>query len=409
MRELAELAAARDALEPRRVTRALAETFERWRAPGSPERARLAREHGVHSPEVVERGVKLALAGWTEESLTALRARELSEPCWVPPVTAVWLAGSIPTAAFSALSLPLLAGSAVYAKPAAADPVSARLFAASLAETDPAVGAALGIGSDAKALDDADAVVAHGSDATIALLRARVGPGRPFIGYGHKLSLAAIGPAIEPLVAARRLALDVALWDGRGCLSPAWALVSDSPRGRAAELAHALAVALEEIDETLPRGALEAAESADLLELRARAAVREGTRLELAAATGDWSSAGSILADVRAYVVEAAVEADEAKLVSLPCFADRFEGRAAAANGAIDRAIEMLTAASDGFEALEAPYERARTDVDLARALAATGRIEEAGTRAATAAKVFASLGAVKDLAVARRSVGTGS
>ncbi len=135
----------------------------------------------------------------------------------------------------------------------------------------------------------------------------------------------------------------------------------------------------------------------------------EEARLELAAATGDWSSAGSILADVRAYVVEAAVEADEAKLVSLPCFADRFEGRAAAANGDIDRAIEMLTAASDGFEALEAPYERARTDVDLARALAATGRIEEAGTRAATAAKVFASLGAVKDLAVARRSVGSGS
>jgi len=291
MRELAELAAARDALDPRRVIRALAETFERWRAPGSPERVRLAREHGVYSAPVVERGVKLALAGWNEESLASLRARELSDPCWVPPVTAVWLAGSIPTAAFSALALPLLAGSAVYAKPASADPVSARLFAASLAETDPAVGAALAVGSDSKALDDADAVVAHGSDATIALVRARVGPGRPFVGYGHKLSVAAIGPAIEPLVAARRLALDVALWDGRGCLSPAWALALDAPRGRAAELARALATAFEELEDELPRGKLEPGEASELVELRARAAVRDGTRLEMAAGASTWTVA----------------------------------------------------------------------------------------------------------------------
>jgi acyl-CoA reductase LuxC len=291
VRELAELAGARAALEPGRVIRALAETFERWRAAESPERARLAREHGVYSKQVVERGVRLALAGWTGESLATLRGRELSDPCWVPPVTAVWLAGSIPTAAFSALALPLLAGSAVYAKPPSADPVSARLFAASLAETDPGVAAALRIGSDSKALDDADAVVAHGSDATIALLRARVGPSRPFLGYGHKLSLAVIGPAIDPLVAGRRLALDVALWDGRGCLSPAWALAIDSPRGRAAEVARALASALEELEEELPRGALEPGEASDLVELRARAAVREGTRLEMAAGASTWTVA----------------------------------------------------------------------------------------------------------------------
>ena len=290
MRELVELAGAREALDPQRVIRALAETFERWRAPHSAERARLAREHGVFSPEVVDRGVRLALQAWTAESLTALRARELSDPCWVPPVTAVWLAGSIPTAAFSALALPLLAGSSVYAKPASADPVSARLFAASLGETDPAVGAALRVGTDAKALDDADAVVAHGSDATIAALRARVGA-RPFVGYGHKVSLAVIGPSIDPLVAGRRLALDVALWDGRGCLSPAWALAVDSPRGRAAEVARALAGAFEELEDDLPRGALDPAEASELVELRARAAVRDGTRLEMAAGSSTWTVA----------------------------------------------------------------------------------------------------------------------
>jgi hypothetical protein len=291
VRELAQLHEARSALEPERVVRALGEVFQRWRAPLSPWRARLAREHGLFSPAVVERGVSLALGDWTTAALTELRARELREPCWVPPVTAVWLAGSIPTAAFSALALPLLAGSAVYAKPASADTVSARLFAASLHEVDPAVAAALCVGTDSKALDEADAVVAHGSDETIAAIRARVGHHRPFLGYGHKVSLAAIGPSIDPIVAARRLALDMALWDGRGCLSPAWVLAADTPRGRAAELARALASALEEAEDELPRGRLDTAEGSELVELRARAAVREGTRLEMAAGASTWSVA----------------------------------------------------------------------------------------------------------------------
>ncbi len=289
MTELAELAEARHALEPGRTIAALAAAFELWRAPESPWRARLSREHGVYSPQMIEFGLREALEGWTTDTLASLRARELPTDFAAPRVTAVWLAGSIPPSAFSAIALPLLAGSAVYAKAPAADPVSARLFAESLRALDPGVGAAVRVGADEKALDECDAVVAHGNDETIAAISARVRPVRPFLGYGHKLSLAAIGPGVDPAGAAHDLALDVALWDGRGCLSPAWALVSDSPRGRAAELAHALAGALEELDETLPRGELSLAESADLLELRARAAVREGTRLELAAGASSWT------------------------------------------------------------------------------------------------------------------------
>jgi acyl-CoA reductase-like NAD-dependent aldehyde dehydrogenase len=289
MRELAELAEARGALEPERVIAALARAFELWRAPDAAWRAQLAREHGVYSAEVIDYGIAAALEHWTADVLTRLRARELRAPFAAPRVTAVWLAGSIPPAAFSAIALPLLAGSAVYAKPASADPHSARLFAASLREVDPGVASAVGIGSDVKALEECDAVVAHGSDETIAAIRARIGIGRAFVGYGHKLSLAVIGAAVDPVTAAQKLALDVALWDGRGCLSPAWALVSDSPRGRAAEVARALAAAFEELEERLPRGGLAPAESAELLELRARAAVREGTRLELAAGASSWT------------------------------------------------------------------------------------------------------------------------
>jgi hypothetical protein len=289
MRDLAELADARLALDPERTIAALAGAFELWRAPGSEHRARLAREHGVFSPAMIDFGVGAALEGWTASALERLRARELSGVFSAPRVTSVWLAGSIPPAAFSAIALPLLAGSAVYAKPSTADPASARLFAESLRALDPGVAAAVRVGADPKALDEADAVVAQGSDETIASIRARVPPARPFLGYGHKLSLALIGTDVDPATAARSFALDVALWDGRGCLSPAWALVCDSPRGRAAEVAHALASALEELEERLPRGRLEASEFAELLELRARAAVREGTRLELAAGASSWT------------------------------------------------------------------------------------------------------------------------
>jgi hypothetical protein len=289
MSELEELAEARHALEPERTIAALAGAFELWRAPSSPWRTRLAREHGVYSAQVIELGITSALAEWTADVLERLRARELREPFAAPRVTAVWLAGSIPPAAFSAIALPLLAGSAVYAKTSSADPVSARLFAETLRAVDPGVAGALRIGSDANALDECDAVVAQGSDETIAAIRARVGTTRPFLGYGHKLSLAAIGVAVDPTSAAQQLARDVALWDGRGCLSPAWALVHDSPRGRADEVARALAATLEEIEETLPRGPLIPAEAAKLLELRARAAVREGTRLELAAGASSWT------------------------------------------------------------------------------------------------------------------------
>ena len=68
---------------------------------------------------------------------------------------------------------------------------------------DPGVAAAVRVGADPKALDEADAVVAQGSDETIASIRARVPPARPFIGYGHKLSLALIGTDVDPATAAR--------------------------------------------------------------------------------------------------------------------------------------------------------------------------------------------------------------
>jgi hypothetical protein len=281
MNTLRELCSAQRRLEPEEVIDTLDRALEAWRAPDSLWRAKLVREHGVYSSEVLERAMIEGLSTWTGEAMRSLRAREVREPCWVPPVTAVWLAGSIPTAEFHAMLLPLLVGSAIYVKPSSHDPISAQLFAESLQALNPRVAEAVSVGEDLTLLEMADAIVAHGSDETIAAIRSRVPAHRIFIGHGHKLSLAVVGPDVEIDGAAGAAGLDVALYDGRGCLSPAYVGVIDRPRGRAAAFATALADVLQQLATELPRGQLAASEEAAIRYLRARAALREGVRLEI--------------------------------------------------------------------------------------------------------------------------------
>ncbi len=297
MKELAELRRAQAGLEPERVIAALGRALATWRAPGSLWRARLAREHGVFTPEAIERGVVAALETWTGDELSLLRARELDGDCRVPAVTAVWLAGSVPSAAFSAILLPLLAGSAVYVKPTSADRTSPRLFVESLRAVDEKLAAAVALGGDERALEQADAVVLYGSDETLRELRARVPVDRPFVAHGHKFSAAAVGRDAELASAAEALAFDAALWDGRGCLSPAYVLIEDQPAGRAQAFAEALAAALERAASTLPRGALSDPERAWLHDARASFAARDDAHVWLSRAPLAWNL---VLSDFRA-------------------------------------------------------------------------------------------------------------
>ena len=289
MSTLERLRSAQSGLEPEAVLEALERALAAWRAPGSVWRTKLAREHGLYSSEVLEHATLEALRDWTGEVLRRLRARELREPYRVPPVTAVWLAGSIPSGAFHAILLPLVAGSALYVKPSSHDPLSPRLFAESLCAAGSSLAEAIVLGDDPALLETADAVVAHGSDATIAAIRARVPSQRVFIGHGHKLSLAAVGPEVTLEAAAQSTALELALYDGRGCLSPAYVGVVDRPVGRAAAFSKALAVALARLAIQLPRGPLSTGEQAALRERRARAAVREGVRLEMSGPGSEWT------------------------------------------------------------------------------------------------------------------------
>jgi hypothetical protein len=152
-------------------------------------------------------------------------------------------------------------------------------------------------GSDAErtaALLDADCVVATGSDETVAALRARVAPPRRFVGHGHRLSVACLGPEATRGsavgAAAARLALDVALWDQLGCLSPLGVWVEGEAGADAA--AEALAAELAALEKRMPRGCIDVHAAAQIASESAQAELRAaaGARVALhAGPNGAWT------------------------------------------------------------------------------------------------------------------------
>jgi len=283
----------------------LAKVLELLRDPTSAPHQKLVRELPAvtgFSPQVVREGLRLALAKWTGEALLRLAESELGPGLGESgprrargfPTTAVLLAGALPSPTLAALLAPLALRSGVVAKTSSHDPCTARLLAETLADVDPGLAAALQVvdirREDSRAVEallQADCVVASGSDATVASVGRRVAPPRRFVPYGHRVSVAVLGPQAsrgEALrEAAASLSLDVALWDQLGCLSPVALFVLAADERLPGEVLESLANAFAWIEKTLPRGevALQAASDwaaeRDAAELRA--ATAEGVAL----------------------------------------------------------------------------------------------------------------------------------
>lgn len=250
----------------------LGRVLERFRAAGSAERRRLERELPEatgFSAATVREGLARALAPFSAAALEALVERELGalgkgRIATGFEATAVLLGGGVPTPALPALLGPLLLGSPVLARCSSHDPVTARAFAAALAAEDADFATALELVSfpsdDGEALGEllaAPCVVAFGSDETMAAVGARLGPTQRFVRHGHRLSVAVLGEAALTgpglADAAAALALDVALWDQQGCLSPVAVYALGVERVPDALLA-ALAGAFAEAASRWPRG-----------------------------------------------------------------------------------------------------------------------------------------------------------
>jgi hypothetical protein len=113
---------------------------------------------------------------------------------------------------------------------------------------------------------------------------------------------------------------------------------------------------------------------------------------DLIAAEATWNEAPQIVNAAREW-------AEKTGLRFLPGIADRLEGQAALATGLPERAVTALARARATFTELEATWDRARTELPLARALLAVGRGAEAAEVAQAALATFRRLGAVTEIA----------
>ena len=204
-------------------------------------------------------------------------------------------AGNIPSPALMSIVLGLLVRSAQFIKCATGTSLLARLFAHSLYDTEPKLGACLEIaewrGGEAELeqvlFDEADCVTATGSDETLAAIRQRLPIRVRFIGYGHRLSFgyvaheALAGGAANDII--RRAASDVVAWDQLGCLSPHVIYVEHGGGVSAEQFAERLAAELARREQMEPRGELPAEVAATIASRRAfyevRAAHSRETRL----------------------------------------------------------------------------------------------------------------------------------
>jgi class 3 adenylate cyclase len=117
-------------------------------------------------------------------------------------------------------------------------------------------------------------------------------------------------------------------------------------------------------------------------------------KCDVVAEEGAWDDVAAIVAASRAH-------AQEAELLALPSFASRLEGRASVSAGRVEEGEALLRSASDGFARLGARWEKACTDVHLARALAMRGKTEMSRSLLSGATEVLRRLNSTEELALA--------
>jgi hypothetical protein len=210
-------------------------------------------------------------------------------------------AGNIPNPALTSMVFGLLVRSAQFVKCASGTSLLPRLFAHSIYEAEPKLGACMELAEwrggntelETAAFDECDCVTATGSDQAVDAVRKSLATGVRFLEYGHRVSFgyatreALSGFGVPRLV--ENAAADVTAWNQLGCLSPHVFYIETGGRISTEQFAEMLAVELGRREEAEPRGPIPAAAAAAIASRRAvydlRAAQSEETRL--------WRSEGS--------------------------------------------------------------------------------------------------------------------
>lgn len=300
----------------------LAKLAENWLEPEFPFRKfalERAKDSGF-SRATLQRGLDNLFRQMTRENFRALIAQELGDATdassgrleagasprgrfWRGPEFQVHIgAGNIPNPAIMSLAFGLLTRSAQFLKCASGASFLPRLFAHSIYDADPKLGACLEIaewrggnaGLENALFAEADCVTATGRDETLDSIRAKL-PGRiRFLGHGHRVSFGFV--AGESLFGSRTgkiisaAADDVVAWNQLGCLSPHVIYVQPGGDIWPEHFAQLLADELARRETNEPRGEISAEESAAIASRRAIYEIRAAHSPE---STRHWRSEGS--------------------------------------------------------------------------------------------------------------------
>ena len=204
-------------------------------------------------------------------------------------------AGNVPAPALMSMVLGLLLRSAQFLKCATGTSLLPRLFAHSLYDRQPKLGACIEIAEwrgGSRELEQplfaaSDCVTATGSDETLAEIRRDLPAHVRFIPYGHRVSFGYV--TAESLTrrnatqAAEQAANDIVAWNQLGCLSPHLFYVELNGSLSPEQFAEFLAAELERREHSEPRGSLPVEDAAMIAGKRnfyqVRAAHSPDTRL----------------------------------------------------------------------------------------------------------------------------------
>jgi hypothetical protein len=250
-------AAARRRVAPARAADALAAAFDRWRERGSAARratvAAVAEQFGW-SAELLDHSFGALVAPFTRDALAAFASPLAPHP----RVGGFIMPANVPGAGIHELVAALIAGSGAMVKVSPREPRFFPAFARTLRECDPELGAMIEVVEFGREREDLTAALVRGCDFVVALgddsTIAAISQGTRAFGFGSRASGALISlaaPANVPALAAA-LAIDIALFEQRGCLSPHHVFVEDPNGAETPGFARSLAGALEAVAQKLP-------------------------------------------------------------------------------------------------------------------------------------------------------------
>lgn len=273
------------------LIRVLSQVAESWLRPDYPFR-RLALEQGPaatgFSPATIAAGLDGFFRQLTAENLHRLLEQELGHAGRLDEMAATpseqqtqraaivtapaflvhVAAGNVPNPTLMSMVLGLLLRSAQFVKCASGGAFLPRLFAHSIYEVEPKLGACLELAEwqgGRQDLEDvlyeaADCVTVTGASETVAAVRHRVPARVRFVPYGHRVSFAYVSgevlTGLNVVKVVARAAADIVAWNQLGCLSPHVIYVEQGGGATAEQFAELLSRELEQREKLEPRGEL---------------------------------------------------------------------------------------------------------------------------------------------------------